>query len=179
MIFVILGGGTFDVAILSISKLGFYDMRSTNGDTRLGGYNFDTRLMEYCVEDLKKDCLFLESKEDLMFLRKVCEQAKTDLTSAEETKIVIDWIPGGLYEVCVTRKLYEDMIKDYIQTTIACVNSAIEDARMKKDSIDEIILVGGSTQMPIVRSTLKDFFGKDVNISLNPHEAGKKYKFWI
>lgn len=149
-------------------------MRSTNGDSRLGGSNFDTRLIEFCVDDLKKDCLCLENSENMILLRKACEKAKEDLSLTDETKIVIDWIPNELYEISITRDLFESMVEDYIQTTITCVERALEDAKMKKDNIDDIILVGGSTQMPIVRSTLKNFFGKDVNISLNPHEAGKK-----
>lgn len=168
------GGGTFDVAVVSIdNKFGIYNIRSTNGDTRLGGSNFDTRLVEYCAEDLKRDCLFLESnKKDMVFLRNACEKAKKDLSIKEETDVVIDWLINESYKVTLTRRTYENMIRDYVNRTVECVKRAIEDARLRKEQIDKIVLVGGSTNIPIIRTTLKEFFGMDVNISMNSFEAG-------
>lgn len=164
------------MAIVNINqKFGIYNIRSTNGDNRLGGNNLDTRLVDYCVDDLKKDALFLESdKETLIFLRNACERAKKELSTKDETDVVIDWFDNQSYKVFVTRNAYENMIQDYVDRSIDCVKQAIKDAQLCKEQINKIVLVGGTTYIPIIQTTLRQFFEAEINISMNPHEAGKQ-----
>lgn len=168
------------MAIVSVSKIGIYEIRATNGDTRLGGTNFDWLLVKYCLEDLHKDCLYLDNNPvDMQRLKKACEKAKKKLSTEVETKVVVDWIENECFEVAITRTCFEQMIAHYIQTTMDCVESALKDADMDKSEIDDIILVGGSTYMPIVRSSLETMFNKEMNTSINPHKAGNLQKLYM
>lgn len=175
----IVGGGTFDTSIVSITALGMYDVRATNGDTRLGGINFTNRLVDFCIEDLKCDCMNIITDQEIMQrLLLACENAKKELSILDETEVVL-CIGNDTYKVIITRECFEHLIKDYIEKTMACVDSMLKDARIEKDKIHDIVLVGGSTLMPIVKSTLKDFFGKDVNTSIDPLQSGNLRSLFI
>lgn len=150
-----------------------YDVRATSGDSQLGGVNFSYRLLKFCVDHLKGDLLDVTSSQDMMRrLLLACENVKKELSNVEETEVKVDWVEGELYQIPITRKRYEELIADYISKTMKCVECMLTDAGMKKDQIHDIVLVGGSTHMPIVHSKLKNFFGKDVNTSIDPIESG-------
>lgn len=156
---------------------GIFEVRSTAGHTHLGGEDFDNRLIRHFVQEFKhchkKD---LELNERAMHrLRRACECAKRTLSSSTQASIEID----SLYEdvdfcTSITRTRFEDLNADLFRATIDLVEKAIRDARMDKSSIQDIILVGGSTRIPKIRTLLQGFFnGKELNKSINPDEAGK------
>lgn len=155
-----------------------YDVRATNGDTRLGGSNFDMVIIDHCVNHLKNDALDIGC--DDPFLRRACITAKIELSDMSSTKVIVDWIGNdteSYHYVPISRDQFDSMIGDYIQQTMQCVQYALQDANMDKNEIDDILLVGGSSKIPLVGSTLKEFFGKPSNNSVNPLEAGKFFLF--
>lgn len=163
------GGGTFDIAILSIDSLGMYHVRSTNGNTLLGGATFVDRLMQFCIDKLKDMMIDTEfSKEELSLIRTACKRAKTELSMKEETEIVISEL-----KIPINVTEYNSIIAPYIDTTMACVKNALSDADLENDDITKIVLTGGGTYTPLVRSTLECFFKRSVCTDLNPMEAGK------
>lgn len=168
-----LGGGTFDVAIVSISTTGMYHVRSTNGDTRLGASKFVGALM---VKGLVKSMNTKEEMrdvEDMVHLRASCEQAKKHLSTDAEAKIEICG-----RSITFTRGEYDELIAPYIGRSMRCVENAIKDSELSKEEINKIVLVGGGTFTPLIRSTLESFFGKAVNTSINPMEAGNFSKIY-
>jgi len=169
-----LGGGTFDVSILSIDD-GIFEVKSTAGDTHLGGEDFDNRLVEYFIEEFKrkqrKD--LSENKRSLRRLRTACERAKRTLSASVQASIGIDSLFEGIdFYTSITRAKFEELCSDLLQRTLEPVEKVMKDANMDKSEINEIILVGGSTRIPKVQKLLQDFFnGKELNQSIDPDEA--------
>ena len=169
-----LGGGTFDVTILSIDD-GVFEVKATAGDTRLGGEDFDTRLVQHFVQDFKrkhkKD--LSENKRALSRLKSSCENLKKTLSSSTQATLEIDSLFEGIDYTCsVTRARFEELCSDLFRKTFEPVEQVIKDSGLSKSVIDEVILVGGSTRIPKIQSQLSDFFnGKALNKSINPDEA--------
>ncbi|KKT40036.1 molecular chaperone DnaK [Candidatus Collierbacteria bacterium RIFOXYB2_FULL_46_14] len=172
-----LGGGTFDVSILELGD-GVFEVKSTNGDTFLGGDDFDRRLIDHIVSEFKKESgvdLSLD-KQALQRIKDAAEKAKIELSSATETEINQPFItqrdgqPLHL-TMKISRAKLEELVDDLIQKTIEPCKKALADAKIEKSHIAEVILVGGMTRMPKVQQVVKDFFGKEPNKSVNPDEA--------
>ena len=170
-----LGGGTFDVSILTIDQGSLFEVRSTAGDTHLGGEDFDNRLVEHFVREFKrkhnKD--LNSSPRALRRLRTACERAKRTLSSSSEASLEIDSLYQGVdFYTKITRARFEELCSDLFRSTLEPVEKALRDAKLDKASIDDIVLVGGSTRIPKIQKMLQDFMnGKNVNKSINPDEA--------
>ncbi|KAI8321731.1 heat shock 70 kDa protein 2 [Martensiomyces pterosporus] len=169
-----LGGGTFDVSLLSIAG-GIFSVKATAGDTHLGGEDFDNTLVEHFKEDFKrkhkKD--ISEDARALRRLRTACERAKRTLSSLARTTIEVDSLFDGVdYQANITRAKFEELNSTHFQKTIDPVAQVLKDAGVSKKEVDDIVLVGGSTRIPKVQSLLQEFFdGKELNKSINPDEA--------
>ncbi|XP_023336511.1 heat shock 70 kDa protein 1 [Eurytemora carolleeae] len=169
-----LGGGTFDVSILSIDD-GIFEVKATAGDTHLGGEDFDNRMVEHFIQEFKrkhkKD--ISGNKRALRRLRTACERAKRTLSSAAQANIEIDSLAEGIdFYTSITRARFEELCSDLFKGTLEPVEKALRDSKLDKSSIDEMVLVGGSTRIPKVQKLLQDFFnGKELNKSINPDEA--------
>jgi len=169
-----LGGGTFDVSILSIDD-GIFEVKSTAGDTHLGGEDFDNRIVDHFVKEFqrkhKKD--ITGNKRALRRLRTACERAKRTLSASAQANIEIDSLYEGIdFYSSITRARFEELCADLFRGTLEPVEKALRDAKMDKSAIDDVVLVGGSTRIPKVQKLLSDFFnGKDLNKSINPDEA--------
>ncbi|EDW42436.1 GM26002 [Drosophila sechellia] len=170
-----LGGGTFDVSILTIDEGSLFEVRSTAGDTHLGGEDFDNRLVTHLAEEFKR-----KYKKDLRSnpralrrLRTAAERAKRTLSSSTEATIEIDALfEGQDFYTKVSRARFEELCADLFRNTLQPVEKALTDAKMDKGQIHDIVLVGGSTRIPKVQSLLQQFFhGKNLNLSINPDEA--------
>lgn len=168
-----LGGGTFDVSLLTIDD-GFFEVVATNGDTHLGGEDFDNNMMRYFVDMLKKKKSIDVSKDHkaLARLRKACEAAKRQLSSQPEARVEVDSIAEGYdFSEKITRAKFEEINMDMFKGTLKPVQRVLEDGKLKKSDVDEIVLVGGSTRIPKVQQLIKDFFNKEPNRQINPDEA--------
>jgi heat shock protein 5 len=170
-----LGGGTFDVSLLTIDN-GVFEVVATAGDTHLGGEDFDQRLTEHFAKIFKKKNNGTDIKKDPRAFQKLkheVEKAKRDLSSVHQTKVNIEGIMEGIdFSETITRARFEELCADLFKKTLKPVASVMEDAGMKKTEIDEIVLVGGSTRIPKVQQLIKDFFnGKEPNRGINPDEA--------
>jgi len=170
-----LGGGTFDVSLLTIED-GIFEVKATAGDTHLGGEDFDNRMVEWCMAEFKrkhKGADMSTNERAKRRLRTACERAKRTLSQATQAPIEIDALYEGLdFQVMVTRARFEELCMDYFKKTLAPVEKVLRDAKMSKESVHEVVLVGGSTRIPKVVQLLKDFFnGKEPNKSINPDEA--------
>merc|ERR1712129_35725 len=169
-----LGGGTFDVSILTIEE-GIFEVKSTAGDTHLGGEDFDNRMVDHFVNEFKrkhkKD--LKGNKRALRRLRTACERAKRTLSASAQANIEIDSLFEGIdFYPSVTRARFEELCSDLFKGTLEPVEKSMRDAKMDKTSINEIVLVGGSTRIPKIQNLLQDFFnGKELNKSINPDEA--------
>merc|ERR1712002_840880 len=169
-----LGGGTFDVSILTIEE-GIFEVKSTAGDTHLGGEDFDNRMVDHFVQEFKrkhkKD--ISGNKRALRRLRTACERAKRTLSASAQANIEIDSLFEGIdFYTSITKARFEELCSDLFKGTLEPVEKAMRDAKMDKSSINDIVLVGGSTRIPKVQKLLQDFFnGKEVNKSINPDEA--------
>merc|ERR1712172_465867 len=169
-----LGGGTFDVSILSIED-GIFEVKSTAGDTHLGGEDFDNRLVDHFIKEFqrkhKKD--ITQNKRAVRRLRTACERAKRTLSASAQASIEIDSLfEGDDFYTSITRARFEELCSDLFRGTLQPVEKALRDAKMDKSSINDIVLVGGSTRIPKVQKLLSDFFnGKDLNKTINPDEA--------
>nr|BAD42358.1 heat shock protein 70 [Chironomus yoshimatsui] len=170
-----LGGGTFDVSILTIDEGSLFEVRSTAGDTHLGGEDFDNRLVNHFVEEFKRKHRSDLSKNirALRRLRTACERAKRTLSSSTEASIEIDALHEGIdFYSKITRARFEEMNMDLFRSTLEPVERALRDAKMDKNQIHDVVLVGGSTRIPKIQKMLQDFFcGKSLNLSINPDEA--------
>ncbi|WP_447962074.1 molecular chaperone DnaK [Nitrospira sp. Ecomares 2.1] len=172
-----LGGGTFDVSILEIGE-GVFEVKSTNGDTFLGGDDFDLRVMDWLVEEFKKD-QGIDLRNDRMALQRLkeaAERAKIELSSSQETEINLPFITadasGPKHLVLkLTRSKYEQLVNDLIERTMEPCKKALADADMTTSDINEIVLVGGMTRMPKVIERVKQFFGKEPHRGVNPDEV--------
>uniref|UniRef100_A0A7S0Y7U3 Heat shock protein 70 n=1 Tax=Hemiselmis andersenii TaxID=464988 RepID=A0A7S0Y7U3_HEMAN len=169
-----LGGGTFDVSLLTIDD-GIFEVKSTAGDTHLGGEDFDNRMVSYCIQEFKK-----KHKKDpsgnpraLRRIRTACERAKRTLSSAAQTTIEVDSAFDGIdFYINITRAKFEELCADLFRGTMDPVDRVLRDAKISKGSVHEIVLVGGSTRIPKVQQLLQDFFnGKEPNKGINPDEA--------
>merc|ERR1711988_254305 len=169
-----LGGGTFDVTLLTIDN-GVFEVLATNGDTHLGGEDFDQRVMQYFMKMLKKrDNLDLSSdKRALQKLRREVERVKRSLSSQHQARLEIEGLSEGTdFSETLTRARFEELNLDLFKKTLGPVTKVLEDADMSKSEVDEIVLVGGSTRIPKVQTLLKDFFdGKEPSRGVNPDEA--------
>jgi len=169
-----LGGGTFDVSILTIEE-GIFEVKSTAGDTHLGGEDFDNRMVDHFVNEFKrkhkKD--LTGNKRALRRLRTACERAKRTLSASAQASIEIDSLFEGIdFYTSITRARFEELCSDLFKGTLDPVEKALRDAKLDKSSIHDIVLVGGSTRIPKVQKLLQDFFnGKELNKSINPDEA--------
>ena len=169
-----LGGGTFDVSILSIED-GVFEVKATAGDTHLGGEDFDNRLVNHFVEEFKRKYKkdILENKRALRRLRTACERAKRTLSNSATANIEIDaLIVGTDFYSSISRARFEELNADLFRSTLEPVEKALCDAKLDKAKINDIVLVGGSTRIPKIQKLLQDFFnGKELNKSVNPDEA--------
>ncbi|MGB9706880.1 MAG: molecular chaperone DnaK [Microgenomates group bacterium] len=173
-----LGGGTFDISILEIGD-GVFEVKATNGDTFLGGDDFDRRVVDWIAEEFKKEngVDLREDKQALQRLRDAAEKAKIELSSATETEINLPYITQGSagqplhLTMKLTRAKLEQLVDDLIQKTIRPIEQCLKDAKLTPNKIDNVVLVGGMTRMPKVYETVKNFFGKEPNRSVNPDEV--------
>nr|QGH83426.1 glucose-regulated protein 78 [Leishmania tropica] len=169
-----LGGGTFDVSLLTIDE-GFFEVVATNGDTHLGGEDFDNNMMKFFVDGLKRkqNVDISNDQKALARLRKACEAAKRQLSSHPEARVEVDSLVEGYdFSEKITRAKFEELNMALFKNTLVPVQKVLEDAKLKKSDIDEIVLVGGSTRIPKVQQLIKDFFsGKEPNKGINPDEA--------
>ncbi len=169
-----LGGGTFDISILEVDN-DVIQVLSVNGNTHLGGDDFDHRLIEYVVAEFKKQNA-IDLRKDaraLQRLKEACERAKCDLSSMQETEINLPYIAGQDLHLTmkITRAQLERLIGDLLESSLKPVEQAITDAKVQKKDIAEVVLVGGSTRIPMVQRLVKEFFGREPNRSVNPDEV--------
>ena len=176
-----LGGGTFDVSVIDISEVdgeSQVEVLSTNGDTQLGGEDFDKRLIDYLVSEFKKDQNFDLTSDPLALqrLKDASEKAKIELSSSQQTEVNIPYITADAsgpkhLNIKITRAAFEAMVEDLVKKTLSPVEIALKDAKIAKSEINDIILVGGQTRMPQVQDAVKNFFGKEPRKDVNPDEA--------
>src|SRR5512146_1321447 len=171
------GGGTFDISILEVGE-GVVEVKSTNGDTHLGGDNIDQRLIDWIVDEFKKDQGIDLSKDKMALqrLKEGAEKAKIELSSTMSTDINLPFITADAsgpkhLNLTLTRAKFEQLVDDLIQRTLPPMQQALKDAGLKPSEIDEVILVGGSTRIPKIQQIVKEFFGKEPNKSVNPDEV--------
>jgi molecular chaperone DnaK len=172
-----LGGGTYDISVLELAE-GVFEVKSTNGDTHLGGDDFDQRLIDWLVAEFKKDQGIDLSKDAMALqrLKEAAEKAKMELSSTTQTDINLPFITADQsgpkhLNMSLTRAKFEQLVDDLIQRTIPPMQQALKDAGLDPKAIDEVILVGGSTRIPKIQQIVKDFFGKEPNKSVNPDEV--------
>jgi len=172
-----LGGGTFDISVLEIGD-GVFEVKSTNGDTHLGGDDFDKRIIDFLADeflkqesiDLRKDPMALQR------LREAAEKAKTELSQMLQTDVNLPFVTATAdgpkhLNINITRAKFESLCEDLFESTLKPLKSALEDAKLSPNQIDEIILVGGSTRIPKIQEIVKNFFGKDPSKGVNPDEV--------
>merc|ERR1711933_565823 len=172
-----LGGGTFDVSILEISG-GVFEVKATNGDTMLGGEDFDEALLEYLVAEFKKDTGLDVSKENLAMqrLREAAEKAKRELDGLNQTDVSLPFITADQtgpkhLNIKITKAKFESLVESFIKRTVKPCQNCIKDADISKSDIHEVILVGGMTRMPKVQETVEEFFSKKPSRNVNPDEV--------
>jgi molecular chaperone DnaK len=172
-----LGGGTFDISILEIGD-GVFEVKSTNGDTFLGGEDFDMRIVDYLADEFRKDqgIDLRRDKLALHRLKEAAEKAKIELSSSTQTEINLPFITADAsgpkhLTMKLTRAKLESLVDDLIQKTVEPCRSALKDAGLSAGQIDEVVLVGGMTRMPKVIETVKQFFGKEPHKGVNPDEV--------
>lgn len=165
-----LGGGTFDVSILSIDAGTQFEVRSTAGDTHLGGEEFDSRMVDHCAAEFRREHAHDLTKypRSMSRLRTACEMAKRTLSFATVASIDLDFLCDGIdFNTTITRATFEAMNEDLFDLTLKHVEFALDDAEMAKSAIDEVVLVGGSTRIPRIRQKLQEYFeGKKPNTSI-------------
>ncbi|KAK6458946.1 heat shock protein 70 [Scheffersomyces xylosifermentans] len=170
-----LGGGTFDVSILKISSGGTFQVKSTSGDGYLGGEDFDNRLVDYCVKELKRkfDSDISKNPTAMRRLKVACERSKRVLSTSVQTNVTVESLfDGNDFSIQISRALFEKLCCDIFKNTIKPIEFVLEDAKLSKKQIAEVVMVGGSTRIPKIQSLVKEFFkGKSLNHSINPDEA--------
>jgi len=172
-----LGGGTYDITILELGE-GVFEVKSTNGDTHLGGDDLDERIIQWLVDEFKKDQGIDLSKDPMALqrLKEAAEKAKCELSTTMETDINLPFVTADQsgpkhLNIRLTRAKFEQLVEDLIQRTSPPMQKALEDAKLKQEDIDEVILVGGSTRIPKVQEVVREFFGKDPHKGVNPDEV--------
>lgn len=171
------GGGTFDISILEVGD-GVVEVKATNGDTHLGGDNFDVRILEWLISEFKKD-QGIDLKTDKMALQRLkeaAEKAKIELSSSQETEINLPFITADQtgpkhLQLRLSRAKFEQMVEDLVKRSIEPCKKALADSGYSTSQIDEVVLVGGSTRIPAIQKAVKDFFGKEPNRTVNPDEV--------
>jgi molecular chaperone DnaK len=171
------GGGTFDISILEVGE-GVVEVKSTNGDTHLGGDNIDQRLIDWIVDEFKKDQGIDLSKDKMAVqrLREAAEKAKIELSSTQETDINLPFITADAsgpkhLNMRLTRAKFEQLVEDILQRTLGPCRQALQDAGLKQEQVDEVVLVGGSTRIPRVQQLVKEYFKKEPHRGVNPDEV--------
>ncbi len=172
-----LGGGTFDISILEIGE-GTFHVKSTNGDTHLGGDDFDQRIIDWLIEEFKKD-QGIDLRQDRMALQRLkeaAEKAKVELSTTQQTEVNLPFITADAsgpkhLAITLTRAKLEQLVGELVEGTIAPCRQALEDAKVTADQVGEVILVGGQTRMPLVQETVKKFFGREPHKGVNPDEV--------
>jgi molecular chaperone DnaK len=172
-----LGGGTFDISILELAD-GVFEVLSTNGDTHLGGDNFDEIIIEYLLDEFKKES-GIDLRKDEMAIQRIkeaAEKAKIELSSAQETEINLPFLTADAsgpkhFVHTLSRSQLENLVKPLIEKSLEPMKKALKDAKLKSGDIEEVILVGGMTRMPSVQEAVKNFFGKDPHKGINPDEV--------
>jgi molecular chaperone DnaK len=171
------GGGTFDISILEVGE-GVVEVKSTNGDTHLGGDNIDQRLMDWIISEFKRDQGIDLSKDKMALqrLREAAEKAKMELSTVMESEINLPFITADAsgpkhLNMKLTRAKFEQMVEDILQRTVAPTKQALADAGLKPEGINEVVLVGGSTRIPRVQQIVRDFFGREPHKGVNPDEV--------
>ncbi|HGM9748881.1 TPA: molecular chaperone DnaK [Proteus mirabilis] len=176
-----LGGGTFDISIIEIDEVDgekTYEVLSTNGDTHLGGEDFDSRLINYLVDEFKKE-QGIDLRNDplaMQRLKEAAEKAKIELSSAQQTDVNLPYVTADAtgpkhLNIKVTRAKLESLVEDLVKRSMEPVKVALEDAGLKVSEVNDVILVGGQTRMPMVQKTVAEFFGKEPRKDVNPDEA--------
>jgi len=172
-----LGGGTYDISILELAD-GVFEVKSTNGDTHLGGDDFDQRVINWLVDEFKKD-QGIDLSQDPMALQRLkeaAEKAKMELSGTQQTEINLPFVTADQsgpkhLSMTLTRARFEQLVDDLIQRTIPPMKKALADAGLQPEQVDEVILVGGSTRIPKIQEIVKEFFGKEPNRGVNPDEV--------
>ncbi|HVR88866.1 MAG TPA: molecular chaperone DnaK [Candidatus Limnocylindria bacterium] len=172
-----LGGGTFDISILQLGD-GVFEVKATNGDTHLGGDDFDQRVIEWLIDEFKKDqgIDLRNDRQALQRLKEAAEKAKIELSSTQQTEVNLPFItadqsgPKHLV-ITLTRSKLEQLVGEFVEKTLGPVRQCLKDAEVSPDKVDEVILVGGMTRMPLVVEAVKKLFGKEPNKSVNPDEV--------
>ncbi len=168
-----LGGGTFDVSILELGD-GVFEVKATSGNNHLGGDDFDERIIEYVVQDIKKEHK-VDLSDDKMAMQRIkdeAEKAKKTLSSATKATISLPFIAQGVsYETTLTRAKFEELVDDLVESTLEPVRKALKDAKIKAKDIDKVLLVGGSTRIPKVQELVKNELGKEPSKGVNPDEV--------
>lgn len=172
-----LGGGTFDISILELGE-GTFQVKSTNGDTHLGGDDFDQRIIEWLCDEFKKD-QGIDLKQDRMALQRLkeaAEKAKAELSTVAQTEVNLPFITADAsgpkhMNITMSRAKLEQLVMDLVEKTIGPCKQALQDAGIQASQVDEVILVGGQTRMPLVQEKVKQFFGKDPHKGVNPDEV--------
>ena len=172
-----LGGGTFDVSVLEVGD-GVFEVKSTSGDTHLGGDDFDSRIVDFLADEFKKEqgIDLRKDKQALQRLREAAEKAKIELSSVVTTNVNLPFITADAegpkhLDLTITRAKFDDITKDLVERTTNSVNMALTDAKLKASDIDEVIMVGGSTRIPAVQDLVRGLIGKEPNRSVNPDEV--------
>ena len=172
-----LGGGTYDISVLELAE-GVFEVKSTNGDTHLGGDDFDQRVIDWLVAEFKKDQGIDLSKDPMALqrLKEAAEKAKMELSSTQQTDINLPFITADQsgpkhLNYALTRAKFEQLVDDLVKRSIPPMEQALKDAGLKPSNIDEVILVGGQTRMPKVQEVVRDFFGKEPHKGVNPDEV--------
>ncbi|MEX1157710.1 MAG: molecular chaperone DnaK, partial [Thermomicrobiales bacterium] len=172
-----LGGGTYDISILDLSE-GVFQVLATNGDTHLGGDDFDQRIIDYLADEFKKqEGIDLRSdRMALQRLKEAAEKAKIELSTTQQTDINLPFITADAsgpkhLNISMSRSKLEQLVDDLVKRTIGPMEAALRDAGLSKDQLDEILLVGGQTRMPAVQKAVTDFFGKEPHKGINPDEV--------
>jgi len=172
-----LGGGTYDISVLELAE-GVFEVKSTNGDTHLGGDDFDQRVIDWLAAEFKKDQGIDLTKDPMALqrLKEAAEKAKMELSSTQQTDVNLPFITADQsgpkhLNYTLTRAKFEQLVDDLIQRTMPPMQQALKDAGLDPKSIDEVILVGGSTRIPKIQEIVKEFFGKEPNRSVNPDEV--------
>jgi molecular chaperone DnaK len=172
-----LGGGTFDVSILELGD-GVFEVKSTNGDTHLGGDDFDQVIIDYIAEEFKKEngIDLKNDKQALQRLKDAAEKAKIELSSAQETDVSIPFVTADAtgpkhIDLKMSRSKLESLVQGLIDKTFDAVKAALKDAKIESSKVDEVVLVGGMTRMPAVQAAVEKFFGKEPHKGINPDEV--------
>ncbi len=171
------GGGTFDISILSLGE-GVFEVKSTNGDTFLGGDDFDQRVIQWIVDEFRKDSGIDLSKDRMALqrLKEAAEKAKIELSSAMTSEINLPFITADAsgpkhLTMTLTRAKLEQLVGDLVENSLNPVRHAMEDAKLSPSQIDEVVLVGGQIRMPLMQQTVQKFFGKEPHKGINPDEV--------